>query len=1560
MLARMPSPLLFESMDHDPSTDHARRRSDVSFLERKIRGLTLRRTASETAVESIGDLGLNLLHEPPDCNVDFVFVHGLRGGSRKTWSASPSPAHYWPKEWLPADPDFRNVRIHSFGYNSDWLDNRENLLTIHDFGQSLIEEIYNTLGRGAANTPIVFIGHSMGGLVIKKACIISRENPVYNTVGARIHSIYFLATPHRGSDLAQTLSNMLKAMPSGPKPFVGSLARGSEAITVISDQFRHVLNGISIHSFMESVPTNWGFGSGLIVDKHSACLGYPDERVQTLNADHRGVCKFETPNDSNFRALRNALAATVENIERRMPKSRQQLYRQEMQSISRFLNVSSGPIDDLTELEDSRIPGSCEWVTSSKSFLDWQYGDNSPRYFWLTGKPAIGKSVITAHAIRCLDSSCCSYFFFKHGDHRRSSLSAALLSLAYQMAQNNHTIRQFLLEISSDDIFLDKDDYRGIWRRLFVGGIFLISFSTTYYWVLDALDECNIVEKRMFDNFFSMLGKIDHTLPLKVFVSSRSSVDLERFFSSLSYTQTRVSVEDSQHDIRIFVEAHADDLPVNDERMRAALIETMVKKSVGCFLWTVLVMRQLQDIYTADEIEDVLNEVPQEMDALYSRNLDIMASRPRTKKLALTVLAWTVCATRSLTVDELKSAILLDTGTAITRDLERSISTLCGQFVFVDRQNRVQIVHETARTFLLALDQSSGFQIQLPLGNVQLGLACFRYLTSDEMTARAKCRGSAINPLAEYACTSFSEHLVRATSSSDDLYLALLAFLDTKILVWIEKMAEQNNLSCLLKAAMHLKAYQARRSKHVASLQDVVSVWATDLPRIVTEFGVNLTHHPAAIYQLIPPLCPQSSGIHRQFGSTENGIRLRGISNSDWNDRISCWNYKKTAKCIACQDKWFAVGLADGMVHVHWTSTCQEFIMINHGETVRILRFGNLARTLVSAGIRLVKLWDVTTGSLLWEHRLDSDPLAMDFGDDDKTLVAATRSKKLLTWSTANGSLISQESWHHNLPHDCRHVIYRAPSAVAISSSQRLMAIVYRSLPLSIWDLESQRHLGFCIKTFDDGNDTSNNITSVCFNPVQTLNLLAVAYMDGDVAIFDTISRAMKCQAEVQTHILAVSGDGRTLAGGDSVGSIKLFDFETLQILYCVTLSSAGIGAIAFTADSLRLLELRGAQANVWEPSALVRKWDYADEDRSDFSSEVSAKTAQESGRYPEEEGEDITCIKATTVGDLVLSGKVNGSVVVFDLAPSIPSFQELYNHKGASITCLDFSPSGQTVASADNSGRFKVSRLSKDYCVTELLNCQLPYGQRINQILISSDETKILVSSSAADVIWAMDTANVIASRAIESQASRRWFQHPHDSTKIMLFGHSMLQVFSWDSPAALSPDIQTPIGMAEHSCLDLKRSVLQTKNNTLVVKLGLDDPTIQSHSSFGIEKTSLYTIDLSKTVPPLQPLPLFIFTDVKHLPSANILLGIAPGPFSGTLLVFIAFDGWICSIDMNHASPHSTFQRHFFVPSAWLSTSAKIISAVTSRKEILFVRGHEIAVISNGLDAAETIQMC
>jgi hypothetical protein len=62
--------------------------------------------------------GLEILYEPktlPANPVQIVFVHGLGGSKRGTWTHGES--RFWP-DWLPDEKGLENVRIATFGYNS--------------------------------------------------------------------------------------------------------------------------------------------------------------------------------------------------------------------------------------------------------------------------------------------------------------------------------------------------------------------------------------------------------------------------------------------------------------------------------------------------------------------------------------------------------------------------------------------------------------------------------------------------------------------------------------------------------------------------------------------------------------------------------------------------------------------------------------------------------------------------------------------------------------------------------------------------------------------------------------------------------------------------------------------------------------------------------------------------------------------------------------------------------------------------------------------------------------------------------------------------------------------------------------------------------------------------------------------------------------------------------------------------------------------------------------------------------------------------------------------------
>lgn len=125
--------------------------------------------------------------------------------------------------------------------------------------------------------------------------------------------MFFLATPHRGSDQARTLSNILKVV-YRQKPYVNELEPNSALLSSINDSFRHYAQDLQLWSFYETVQSSLPGSRAIIVDKVSATLGYSNERIALLNADHRGMCKFDQPSDSNYKTLRNAFSTTIDII----------------------------------------------------------------------------------------------------------------------------------------------------------------------------------------------------------------------------------------------------------------------------------------------------------------------------------------------------------------------------------------------------------------------------------------------------------------------------------------------------------------------------------------------------------------------------------------------------------------------------------------------------------------------------------------------------------------------------------------------------------------------------------------------------------------------------------------------------------------------------------------------------------------------------------------------------------------------------------------------------------------------------------------------------------------------------------------------------------------------------------------------------------------------------------------------------------------------------------------------------------------------------------------------
>ena len=103
---------------HSPSGSHASALNKASLRRWGTNWLAARRKPNGPSEGIRGDIGVRLVYASPEPLVNLIFVHGLQGGSVKTWRKGDDPRYFWPQCWLPLEEGVCNVKTHSLGYDS--------------------------------------------------------------------------------------------------------------------------------------------------------------------------------------------------------------------------------------------------------------------------------------------------------------------------------------------------------------------------------------------------------------------------------------------------------------------------------------------------------------------------------------------------------------------------------------------------------------------------------------------------------------------------------------------------------------------------------------------------------------------------------------------------------------------------------------------------------------------------------------------------------------------------------------------------------------------------------------------------------------------------------------------------------------------------------------------------------------------------------------------------------------------------------------------------------------------------------------------------------------------------------------------------------------------------------------------------------------------------------------------------------------------------------------------------------------------------------------------------
>lgn len=211
-----------------------------------------------------------------------VFVHGLTGDPTETWK---SKGGFWPT-WMAEDhPD---VRILTFGYPASrwkkWINKELDIFELAKLGTELL------CGRGVGERPIVFVAHSMGGLVTKlilNHCFGSDDDQA-SALAKRTVRVMFLATPHSAPALPAVVKYCLPKLSS---PHITALSGETTVLGNVKENYGKL---VKANSNLKNIAYYEALSLGgvvIVVPKDCADPGITGTAMIPIESDHENICK---------------------------------------------------------------------------------------------------------------------------------------------------------------------------------------------------------------------------------------------------------------------------------------------------------------------------------------------------------------------------------------------------------------------------------------------------------------------------------------------------------------------------------------------------------------------------------------------------------------------------------------------------------------------------------------------------------------------------------------------------------------------------------------------------------------------------------------------------------------------------------------------------------------------------------------------------------------------------------------------------------------------------------------------------------------------------------------------------------------------------------------------------------------------------------------------------------------------------------------------------------------------------------------------------------------------
>ena len=1354
-------------------------------------------------------------------------------------------------------------------------------------------------------------------------------------------------------------------------------------------------------------------------------LGYPGEVSAPMTADHHNVCKFINREEPNYISLVNTLRSWITKLSspgRRPecgPEKHILMYNSELstqdlsptlpaQRLSKILGVEENFENSLSRYRQRE--GTCAWLLQKRLFREWSTESacdlQQPSILWLTGLPGTGKSTLSSFLVNHLiepgygPAYGCQYHFFSSSEAKSKSVAYALRSIAFQLALALEPFRVRLLHSHEEKATIFHDTQAQIiWSKIFEGILFKMTIPHPLYFIFDAIDEADIPE-----TLVKLILKSRFVSPVKIFFTSRPTgqlMPLANPFPSSSQPNLRhemISEDDTSSDIKIYVQEVVRDILMSDEEFQEEIIDMVLTKASGSFLWVTLALETLKNnCHTQTDIKRALNRIPQGMEMLYSRMMETIknVNNKINYNRAHCILTWAACSARPLKVEEMKVA--LDEHERFV-NFEWTIMGLCGHFLTI-RDGRVLLIHETARSFLFDPPRPDG---QVNDSNIILDRSesheflakrCLDYLSREtwkplfskihenealmgDFQAHKVSSILSAHPFLVYATKHWAYHVSHASVESAKLFTAVQNFFDRFALLWIHVVTSIKDIGILTRSAQYLKRYSRKSGRKSSSVarsslaQDdtqFIELWAQDLSRLVGQYGLALSQKPSAIYKIIPPLCPRESMIYRTYARSPGiNLSVAGLPDPTWDDSIARLTVGReriskvlcTGSYIVCLVAW------EGVLTVYYAETCEELRHMKHGEyvngTVTVSETGSLAAT---AGVTTIKVWELFSGEQLHSVLQDTDLRTMNisFGNNDQDVILCREDSSVTRYKIATGKLLSK--FMAEDPNDLHH---SGPRVMALSPDLTKVALAFRGKPILIWDTtipNTVQKPQVCIRGGDRATKASDGfamLDTICWHP-DGLSLLAL-YQDTTIVHYDLPDEEQVEKMNTSAREMVINRDGSLLLTFEPSGVIVLWSLPRFERIYQLRYSAL-VRDMCFSPDSQRFYDARGNVCNVWQPDILMQTGDNITDDSStseNLSHPAGPITSTKTATVI-----DITALAPGPESDLFYCGRDDGTVSLCDLKNDGRKIKKVYSHTtNTAVTTLASTPDGKLIASGDESGRVLCKKVLKKYnpdrwAVFPSLEFRLDYSEGpVIQLLFNQDGTLLFVHCPTSERIWDIKSKALLLHKTRTYNCNDRWQRHPTDAGLILKFETERTHILTWKNLSiphgqyhdqqALSSSISIPEPEAPISSA-IGPSVAEETEPSNEIRQVL----LSSDNKFIICEILVNGSEYRQVLLEVITAAELRSSGVRPLKRQQIdCSGIHMERFFGIYrddIIFLDTLHWICSFSIYRNS--GAAKRHFPIPKHWISTSALPLLTLLEDGTLLFPNAGEVVIFRGGL---------